>query len=325
MESQTKNAKNRAQIEAMVRRAFGGLGLHAAADAVRELKDGWFNAAYCVRLADGREVILKIAPAAQAEVMRYERCIMATEVAMMQRVRQHPAIPVPAVHYADDTREVCDASYFFMEKIDGDNLDHVHASLPPEQRASIDREIGAVIRAVNSFPGTYFGYDGNPALRADTWRAAFMKIMDAVFADAAHKSVAFEYSEPALRTAIDRHIDALDEVTTPCLVHWDAWKPNFFVKDGHLTGIIDFERALWAEPLMEAQFRPLAWEGVTDSMRGYGKTEFTPNELRRCWLYLLHLALVMHVECYFRHYGSDEIFHKSRELIASAMQWLQAH
>lgn len=325
MESQTKNAKNRAQIEAMVNKAFAGIGLHADADAVRELKDGWFNAAYCVRLADGREVILKIAPAANAEVMRYERNIMVTEVATMRLVRQNAAIPVPAIHYYDHAHDVCDSSYFFMEKIEGQNLDHVYDALPADQKTVIDREIGVIIREVNSFPGSYFGYDGNPELRADTWKAAFLKIMDSVFADAASKSVAFDYREDTLRAAVDRHIDTLDEVATPCLVHWDAWKPNFFVEHGHVKGIIDFERALWAEPLMEAQFRALSWEGVTDSLRGYGKIEFTPNELRRSWLYLLHLALVMHVECYFRHYGSDEIFNKSRELIASAMGWLQAH
>lgn len=325
MESQTKNAKTRAQIERMARKAFAGQGLHAGDDAVRELKDGWFNAAYAVRLADGREVILKIAPAASAEVMRYERQIMVTEVATMRLVRQNARIPVPEVLFYDDAHDVCDSSYFFMQKIEGDNLDHVYGTLPLEQAAAIDREIGQIIREVNSFRGSFFGYDGNPELRADTWKAAFLKIMDSVFADAASKQVAFDYAEPALRAAVDKHIAALDEVTTPCLVHWDAWNPNFFVRGGHVTGIIDFERALWADPLMEAQFRALAWGGVSESLRGYGKTEFTPNEQRRCWLYLLHLALVMHVECYFRHYGSDEIFNKSRELIASAMGWLEAN
>lgn len=325
MESQTKNGKTRVQIEGMARKAFGGIGLDDGADAVRELKDGWFNAAYCVRLADGREVILKIAPAAQAEVMRYERDIMATEVATMRRVRQRRGIPAPAIHCYDDAHDVCDSSYFFMQKIEGDNLDHVYGDLPTEQRVVIDREIGAIIREVNGFTGPYFGYDGNPDLRADTWKAAFLKIMDSVFADAADKAVAFDYGIDVLRAAVDRHIDTLDAVTTPCLVHWDGWMPNFFVAGGHVVGIIDFERALWAEPLMEAQFRALSWEGVTEAMHGYGKTDFTPDELRRCWLYLLHLALVMHVECYFRHYGSDEIFNKSRDMIASAVTWLQAN
>lgn len=325
MDSKTKNSKTRTQIAAMATKAFNGQPLHDAPDAVRELKDGWFNAAYLVRLADGREVVLKIAPPAQAEVMQYERNIMSTEVATLRRVAQLPGVPVPAVLFHDTARDVCDADYFFMEKIVGDNLDHVHASLPPEQAATIARETGALVRRINAVPGTWFGYEGNPALRASTWPAAFTQIMDSVLADAARKQVVFEFSYEALQAAVARHLPTLHAVTQPCLVHWDAWKPNFFVKDGHVVGLIDFERALWAEPLMEAQFRALAWGGVDEALRGYGKTEFTPDELRRCWLYTLHLALVMHVECFYRHYGSDEIFNNSRGLIASAMAWLQAN
>jgi aminoglycoside phosphotransferase (APT) family kinase protein len=325
MESQTKNRKSRVQLDTMARKAFNGVGLHPADSAVQELKDGWFNAAYQVRLADDREVVLKIAPPAHAPVMRYERDIMDTEVATLRLVAQCPGIPVPAVFCYDDTRDVCDSNYFFMQKLLGDNLEHLDGKLSAAQRAIIDREIGAIIRQVNSFQGKFFGYDGNPELRADTWKAAFQKIMESLLTDAASQSVRFDFSEAALRAAIGRHIDALDEVSTACLVHWDAWNPNFFVQQGHISGIIDFERALWAEPLMEAQFRPLAWEGVTQAMHGYGKITFTPNELRRCWLYLLHLALVMHVECYFRHYGTDKVFTQSRELIALAMNWLQAH
>lgn len=122
-----------------------------------------------------------------------------------------------------------------------------------------------------------------------------------------------------------RFAPALDEITTPCLVHWDAWNPNIFVQDGKVTGIIDFERALWAEPLMEAQFRPLFGEGVTHPMIGYGKTTFTEAEEQRCQLYSLHLALVMHVACYYRNYATDEIFNFSREYIARTMTWLQSH
>lgn len=44
-ESKTKNKKTRAQIEAMSRRAFAGLGMAAGNDAGRELKEDWFNAA----------------------------------------------------------------------------------------------------------------------------------------------------------------------------------------------------------------------------------------------------------------------------------------
>jgi len=325
MESKTKNKKTRAQIEAMAQRAFAGLGLAPGEAAVTELKDGWFNAAYDIRLANGRSVILKIAPPKTAEVMAYEKNLMATEVAAMRLVQQNPAIPVPEIYFFDNAHDLCDADYFFMEKINGDNLEHVKASLPEAAQAAIDQHIGAIIREINTFPGTYFGYDGNPELRASTWQEAFIKIVASVMEDAARKDVQFDFSYEELRTAVHKHAPALAEITAPCLVHWDAWNPNFFVKDGRITGIIDFERALWAEPLMEAQFRPLNGPGITNSMRGYGKTSFTFAEEQRCHLYSLHLALVMNTECFYRNYDTDDIFNFSRQYIADTMAWLQAN
>jgi hypothetical protein len=60
-------------------------------------------------------------------------------------------------------------------------------------------------------------------------------------------------------------------------------------------------------------------------MRGYGKTSFTAAEERRCHLYSLHLALVMHIECYYRNYDTDEIFNLSRDFIGTTMAWLKAN
>lgn len=324
MESKTKNKKTREQIEDMAVRAFGK-GLAEGEDAIAELKDGWFNAAYDIKLSDGQEVVLKIAPPQGAEVMLYEKNIMHTEAASMRLVSQNPAIPVPEIYFFDDAHDLCNADYFFMEKIDGDNLEHVKNSLPAETQAAVEFHIGEIIREVNTFPGTFFGYDGNPDLRADTWKEAYLKIVEAVLEDAARKNVVFDFGYDEIRTAIQKHASALDEITAPCLVHWDAWNPNFFVREGKITGIIDFERALWAEPLMEAQFRQFGEGGVTNSMRGYGKTSFTFAEEQRNHLYSLHLALVMHVECFYRNYDTDDIFNFSRQYIGSTMAWLNAN
>jgi hypothetical protein len=85
------------------------------------------------------------------------------------------------------------------------------------------------------------------------------------------------------------------------------------------------KRAFWAEPLMEAQFRQFDFEGVTNSMRGYGKVSFTVTEEQCNHLYSLHLALVMHVECYYRNYDTDDIFNFSRQYINTTMEWLTAN
>jgi aminoglycoside phosphotransferase (APT) family kinase protein len=325
MESTTKNRKTREQVARMVERAFCGTTLAAGEDAVSELKEGWFNAAYHVWLSDGREVIVKIAPPKEAEVLAYEQHIMATEVASMRLVRANPAIPVPEIYYFDTARDVCDSEYFFMEKLTGDNYEQVKASLSPAMQAQINQQIGAIIREINGFRGTYFGYDGNRDLRGATWKEAFLKIVDSVLEDGRRKQADFGSPIDDIRGAVLKHAPSLEAVTTPRLVHWDAWDLNFFVKDGMVTGILDFERALWADPLMEAQFRALDSGGVSESMRGYGKTTFTHEEEERCHLYTLHLALVMKTECYYRNYDSDEVSTIAMKLMVPTLAWLKEH
>ena len=325
MESKTKNRKSREQLTRMVERAFAGRTLGGGEDAIRELKEGWFNVAYQLRLDDGQEVILKIAPPQGAEVLAYEKNIMATEVASMRQARQNPAIPVPEIYYFDNAHDLCDADYFFMEKLDGENYDHAKKKLPPETVAQIDREIGWIIREINRFPGTYYGLDGNPALRGRSWKEAFLNMIEAALEDGARREAEYGFLPDDIRAAVQKHTDTLEAVTEPVMVHWDAWDPNFIVKDGKVTGILDFERVMWSEPLMEAQFRALSWGGVSQSMVGYGKTEVTPEEERRCYLYTLYLGVVMKTECYYRNYGSDEIGNAALKIIASAMQWLQEH
>ena len=323
MESKTKNRKTRTQIAQMVARTFGETPLADGDNAVDELKEGWFNAAYNVRLADGREVILKIAPPRDAEVMTYEKNLMTTEVTTMGLVAQNPAIPVPEIYYFDTARDLCDSDYFFMEKLSGDNYEHVKEKLPPDVQAQLDQQIGRIIREVNGFTGICFGYAGNSDLSGDTWKETFIKIVDSVLEDGLRKSAEYGIDSGEIREAILRHASALEAVVTPQLVHWDAWNPNFFVSDGKVTGIIDFERALWADPLLEAQFRALAFGGVSESMRGYGKTTFTHDEEARCQLYTLHLALVMKTECYYRNYDTDFVSNLALQLIGPCVKWLQ--
>jgi aminoglycoside phosphotransferase (APT) family kinase protein len=306
----------------MAARAFGAVGLAPGEEAVAELKDGWFNVVYDVRLADGRQVVLKIAPPVGAEVMTYERNIMETEVSSMRRVHENPAIPVPRIYFFDQARDLCDADYFFMEKLRGDNLGRVKSDLPPAVRAKIEGRIGEIIRAINGVTGTYFGYPGNPALRSASWRSAFAGIVESILEDGRRKDADYGHDPDEIRAVVAKHAPALEGVKTPRLVHWDAWDPNFFVEDGEVTGLVDFERALWGDPLMEAQFRPLFGEGTANILSGYGKTRFSSEEEQRCHLYTLHLALVMSTECSYRSYDTDFVDKLSRFLLATSLEWL---
>lgn len=308
----------------MTRHVFAGVGLDDADDAVVERTEGWFNVVYVVRLADGREAVLKIAPPPGAEVMTYERDLMATEVACMRLAASNPAIPVPLVLGADDSLERCDAPYVFMERRPGEVLSSARDALAPEEVAALHRQVGRIVRELHGITGPWFGYPGHPGLRADDWPTAFERIVGSVLDDAVARDVDLGHPVDDLRATVRRHHDDLAEVTTPRLVHWDLWDPNVLVRDGEVTGVIDFERCLWGDPLMEAQFRPFFGPGVTAPMEGYGRTSFTPAEERRCDLYTMHLGLVIVTECAYRHYDTDEAITIGRRVLGTAMERLTA-
>ena len=232
MESRTKNRKSREQIASMAARAFAGAGLASGEDAVAELKEGWFNVVYDLRLADGREVILKIAPPADAEILTYERNIMETEVSSMRLVHEHPGIPVPEIYFFDNARDLCDADYFFMEKLRGDNLAHVKSDLPPAVRANIECRIGEILRDIHGFTGTYFGYPGNRDLRSESWTIR-LRPDRGLRSGRRLQERGGLWSWPRRDPRrVLKHAPALEAVATPRLVHWDAWDPNFFVSNG---------------------------------------------------------------------------------------------
>ena len=98
----------------------------------------------------------------------------------------------------------------------------------------------------------------------------------------------------------------LDTVTVPQLVHWDLWDGNIFVdpNTGRINGIVDFERALWGDPLMECQFE---FRGPQSAYaEGYGRPMFLTEEdtIRRI-LYNVYLYAIMVIECTFRQYDND--------------------
>jgi hypothetical protein len=301
MDSLTKNRQSRQTIEKMVFHIFQCSLAHDE-DAIVELKEGWFNVAYFIRLADHREVVLKIAPPASALVMTYERDMMKSEVTLMKRAYDL-GIPCPRVYGYDDTHKLCDADYFFMEKCDGSNFEHVRDALDEHTRASIHHQIGQWTYRWNQNISNHFGYVHNKDLQGSTWKEAFLNMVKAVLNDGENQHVNIGFSYDIIFKIYQKYAYSLDEVTYPQFVHWDCWDSNVFVKDGTVTGVLDFERGFFGDPLAEALFRMRNQQ----QLQGYGKVTFTPLEEMRMRLYDGYLYLIMIVEDKYRHYPTDDI------------------
>ncbi len=324
MESATKNHQPIETLRAMVARGYGPDQVQdGASDWVRELDHGWFNVAYRIRLRDGSEVVLKIAPPSEVEVMTYERRAMETELTALRLIREQSNVPVPEVHFVDRAHELCDADYFFMPFIDADNLGIVKAELPSALLAAYHEALGAANRELNSIRGPGFGpLDG---AGGQTWRTMFTGMVDEVLGDGERRQVPLGWDYDVVRSVVVENAGSLDEVVDPRYVEWDLWDSNVMVRDGTIVSIIDHERAFFGDPLIEAGFAPTQLSAFGDAaafMRGYGKGELTETEQVRRRLYSLHLVLVMVIETVYRGHADTKQYDWARHQLNAVMDLL---
>jgi aminoglycoside phosphotransferase (APT) family kinase protein len=301
MESTTKNRQPMDALRAMAARAYGRGLAPAGDDWVSELGHGWFSVVYQMRLADGRAVVLKIAPPPAVEVMTYEQGAMAIELAALRLITERTGVPVPAVEFADQSHELCNADYFFMPYVDADNLGIVKGELPVADLDRLHNALGAANRELNSIRGPWFGPLAGPGDRS--WRIAFTRMVEDVLQDGERRHVDLGWDYDVIREAVAGNSGSLDEVTGPAYVEWDLWDSNVMIRDGAIVAIIDHERAFYGDPLIEAGFAGTqlpAFGNPAAFLRGYGRGDLTETEQVRRRLYCLHLALIMVIETVYR-------------------------
>lgn len=224
------------------------------------LDGGLFASTFRVDLTDGRRLVVKITSADTSRLLRYEHGILGTEEDVYRRVADRPDLLMPRVVHSDFSRSVLDGDALVVTFLDGD----VWNTLPPLDDAATERvrhDLGAFMARLHTVTGDAFGYPAPASgMSAPTWPEAFGLMVDALLADAQTWDVDLPADD--LRAAVARHHDALAEVTVPCLVHADLWPGNLFLSAEasassedqpslQLSGVIDTERCLWADPLYE--------------------------------------------------------------------------
>lgn len=294
----TKNIQNRETIEKIIGNAFPEKEMTAYA----ELSEGLCNIAYCIEFSDGSKSILKIAPQYNSTLLRNEKSLMNTEVNAMKLTENIESAKTARVQYYDTGKTLCTGDYFIMECLEGESFFSLLDKLDDSEKAPIYSEIGGIVRDIAKIKGERFGqlYDG--AEKFDKLYDLVKKLISNVLADAEEKDIFIGVPPDVILSRLEAHKAAFDN-TSPVLVHYDLWEGNIFVKNGHVSGLIDWERAMWGDVLMEDRFRRHC---VNDAfLRGYGQTEFTLSEHIRMLWYDILLYLCMMTEGKFREYPDD--------------------
>ncbi|WP_440111268.1 phosphotransferase family protein [Paenibacillus sp. QZ-Y1] len=299
MESTYKTRLSSEQLNGLVQHHF-----NAGIQEYKEMIDGWANHAYLITMDNGQVVVLKIAPSAITKLMRCEQDLMIAEVQAMRLVEELQDVPVPRILAYDSSETLAPASYFIMDFMPGTPYNKVKEQYSVKEQESIEQQLGRYNRRINEIKGEKFGYFSENKPHYATWKEAFLSLMDDMLTDGKEAGVEFSIRYEELECLIQEKADVLDDVKEPSLVHWDLWDGNVFVEAGKITAIIDFERSLWADPLMEHYFSH--FNNTPGFLRGYGQVITTESELKRRSLYDLYFDLALRIECNYRQYDNQE-------------------
>jgi len=320
MDSFSKIALNESLASAIVARLFGS---STRLGSFMELKDGYFNAAALLELNDGARMVLKAAPPDDVRVMRYEQNIMRAEVEAMSRVRMETSVPAPQVLVYDTSRSLLSSDFFVMSYLPGTPLDKLRRDLPREVQSEIDREMGRLTRELSRLTGPSFGYWAQPEPPGTSWRVCFDHMVQGVLQDGLEMGVGLDMDYAEIYQRIQVHLGALEEIQIPRLVHWDLWDGNIFIdpSSSKITGLIDFERVLWGDPLIEGIF--VDQRADSSAIQGFGEALLdSPSGRMRRLLYNVYLHLIMVIECSFRHYPTQDQENWVRPVLAQELAQL---
>ena len=272
MRSPTQRELHIADIASLIRRGLDATVVNAA-----ELSGGGFAAVWRASLDDGRDVVVKVGPPPGARLLGYERGLMAAEADYFRLTAG--AAPVPEVLAEGE-------GWLITSLLPGRPLNEVE----PEEAAPVREQLGAAVARIHAISGPHFGYTGGRAAGAD-WPSAFRAIIDGLLADAA----AWAVPVPLMNLPFS----VLEVVKRPALLHFDLWDGNVLAVGDRLTGLVDGERYLYGDPLLDlispALFRRIEDEPDHPFLRGY-PVDLDDAARTRLILYRVHLYLLMLAE-----------------------------
>jgi aminoglycoside phosphotransferase (APT) family kinase protein len=224
-----------------------------------ERLQGHLHQVYLTKLADGSQLVLKCPPAHNVRLLRHEKQLLETERKTLETLHEYTQLPVPQIIKYDNVGGALGAPFLMISHIPGRRLSELSAFLTLAERRSIDRALGAHVRALTALSATQFGMTHRVFAKkgCDSWREAFLALLEAVLRDGEDMLVTVPYD--SIRYYVGKNSHFLDEVSEPRLVALNVCEPSNVLVDERtkqITGLVGFSNVLWGDPLMSG--------GITD-------------------------------------------------------------
>ncbi len=278
---------------------------------------GKFNHTYFV---DGtpESIVLRIAPVDDpSRYLFYEYRMIRQEPELHEVLRRDTSVPVPRIILADFSQSMTDRDFLVLERIEGYPISD-HPDLTSTKLDDVLRAVGRCLREVHDVTANKYGYLRDGVMTPqDDWARAFTIMWNRLLDDVDACGGYDTDQATMLRGLLDKYLNVFDRDVPASLLHMDVWGQNILADNaGNLTGLIDWDRALWGDP--EIEFAVLDYCGVSEPAfwEGYGRKRDATAEAKVRKVFYVLYELQKYIFIRSRRGGSPrEVAHYRRQAL----------
>ena len=276
---------------------------------------------YLITFDDGFKAILKT-ERSKSHLLKNNFDPITTEKEAFNILSNKPSlkIKIPDLYFFDDSKSSYSKKYLFTEYFGLLDYEKQMPALEKEKKERIDYKSGKVVKKLMDTLSPTF------RLLVDS-RHQFTELFDFVFflmnnviSDAGNKNVELPLPSAELNALLEKDRKCFECSTEPCLVHLNMQPHNILVNDDEIYSIINWENAVFGDPLMEVRFRLQKY--TLAFLDGFGQSQFNFKETRRLLWYDIIYYLSVMVKC-----GSSKAnqihYENAKKLIQQCMMMLQ--
>lgn len=276
------------------------------------LSGGMKNAVYLIE-NEGKKVVLKIAPKDDSKMITADRNIIWWEAKML-KFMETIEFPSPKLLCYDSSCEICESPYIFMSFIDGENYLKNKENMCNSEKENIEYQLGCLSKRLCLIKKHNFFLPSQPNKQFKDNYEFTMNLFNLLLENAELKQLNLgEDAYNRIRNTLIINKDSLNNISNLCLVHTDIWDGNIIVKNGNVSGIVDFSDLYFCDELMTFYFHTIDGKTSSNFLKGFDNKKLNHDEKVRIEIYRMYVILKMIVDCELKQYGRFEWMYENLE------------
>ncbi|MBR5227938.1 MAG: hypothetical protein IKV94_04800 [Clostridia bacterium] len=269
---------------------------------IKKLSGGLKNRVYL--MDDGKtKYIVKMGPSRNKSVAPIDENTLWWEAKVLEEIKNLNIMSPKLIYYSDGI-EKFNYPFIIMNYMEGNTYSECKENLTIEQKNSISYSIGQITKKICSIKKDHFYI---PAFHGKTFKNNYELVL-CMFKQLLNIYNKYNIniegitSKQILQLICSKEKE-LKNISNLCLCNTDLWDGNILIKNGQISGIVDFTDTFYCDELMSFYFHLPNGKNDNYFLLGYGNKKLNYAEYVRIEIYRLYVILKMIVDCEIKHYG----------------------